>query len=352
VILRLFGFLTRKNFARCGRFGFAKTVTMATLFVASSILFFTVTSTAWALDNNDLPPSHSVTSQMYATGFEFAEGPTFDRDGNLYVVNYRGNGNIGKITPDGKASIFCVLSKIAPVDDNRQPKANGLKIDSERRLVVADAGTGRLLRISPDGSEAEVLADRWNGTALRSVNDVALDQSGNIYFTDPGGSSVDKPTGSVYRYNIETKKVSRLVTGLAFPNGLAITPDQKHLCIAESQKFRILIYDLLPKEKVGPQRVLCTFPEKTVGKIKGGKFEPDGLIFDAKGRLYVAMFNGGVINVVDLKTGKLLRQYDAGGDQATNCHFHGPYLYITIAAKEAVFRLKLNVSGFAYNGVE
>ena len=75
---------------------------------------------------------------------------------------------------------------------------------------------------------------------------------------------------------------------------------------------------------------------------------PDGMIFDAAGRLYVATWTGGVINVVEVPSGKLLRQYDAGGKQSTNCHFHGGYLYMTVAAKEAVFRLKLGVDGFDY----
>jgi sugar lactone lactonase YvrE len=72
------------------------------------------------------------------------------------------------------------------------------------------------------------------------------------------------------------------------------------------------------------------------------------LIFDNAGRCYVGMWTGGVINVVEVPSGKLLRQYDAGGGKATNCHFFGPHLYVTIAAKEAVFRLKLDVDGHRY----
>jgi len=297
----------------------------------------------------DLPPSHSVPPQLYATGFEFAEGPAIDRDGNLFVVNYRANGNIGRITQDGTAGVFCVLDKLSPVED-RQSRANGLKIDSEGRIIAADAGAARLLRIAADGSAAELLADRCEGVRFNAINDVALDLEGNIYFTDPGGSSREEPIGSVYRYDINTKKVTRLDTELAFPNGVAVTPDQKHLCVGESQQFRILIYDLTEEGEVKNRRTLITFPEKTEGIIKGGKFSPDGFVFDAKGRLYAAMWNGGVINVVSVPEGKLLRQYDAGGTRSTNCHFHGPYLYTTVASKEAVFRLKLNVQGFAYSG--
>jgi sugar lactone lactonase YvrE len=60
------------------------------------------------------------------------------------------------------------------------------------------------------------------------------------------------------------------------------------------------------------------------------------------------MWVGGVVNVVDVPSGALLRQYNAGGPQATNCHFQGSYLYTTVAAKEAVFRLKLGVRGDPY----
>ena len=91
-----------------------------------------------------------------------------------------------------------------------------------------------------------------------------------------------------------------------------------------------------------------TYNRPFASKIRS--FQPDGLIFDAKGRLYVGMWTGGFINVVDVSRGQLVRQYDAGGGKATNCHFHNGYLYTTVAAKEAVFRLKLDVEGFDYNG--
>jgi len=306
-----------------------------------------------AQEHGDLPASHSVQPELYATGFEFAEGPALDKAGNLFVVNYRAGGNIGRISPDGTAGVFCDLRKLVPLE-GRHVRANGLKIDSQGRLVAADSGAGRLLRIAADGSSVEVLADRCEGKRFNSINDVALDPAGNIYFSDPGGSSAEKPIGSVYRYDITTAKVSQLATALAFPNGLGVIPDKrhpkrKHFCVAESARFRILIYDLSADGKPANRRVLIDFPTETRGNIIGGKFGPDGMIFDAAGRLYSAMWTGGVINVVEVPSGRLLRQYDAGGSRATNCHFHAGYLYVTVAAKEAVFRLKLGVEGFDYN---
>jgi gluconolactonase len=294
-----------------------------------------------------------VKPELYATGFEFAEGPAFDASGNLFVVNYRGNGKIGRIAPDGTASVYCDLRQTAPAPaKGRQAQANGLKVDRQGRVIAADAGGGRVLRLAqPDPGKppaVEVLADSFEGKPFDAINDVALDLAGNVFFSDPGSSNAKHPTGSVYRYDAANGKITKLDTGLAYPNGLAVTPDQKQLCLAESELHRVLIYDLAPDGRVSNRRVLIDFLPKSEGNVTGDVIVPDGMIFDAAGRLYVATWTGGVINVVDVPSGRLLRQYDAGGKNATNVHFFGGYLYTTVAAKEAVFRLKLGVDGFDY----
>ena len=312
---------------------------------------------AMADEHTDLPPSHSVKPELYATGFEFAEGPTFDDTGNLFVVNYRGNGRIGRIAPDGTALVYCDLRQATPAPaEGRQAQANGLKVDRRGRLIVADAGGGRILRIEsrPEKPPAvEVLADAFDGRPLSLPNDVALDLAGNIYFTDSGRRDTEEPTGAVYRYDVGARQLSCLDTDLAFANGLAVAPDQRHLCVAESRLYRVLIYDLAQDGRVSNRRILIDFPEQTEGDIVGGPLQPDGMVFDAAGRLYVAMFtaSGGVVNVVEVPTGKLVRQYDSGGAMSTNVHFFDRRLYTTVAGKEAVFRLKLGVEGFNYRRV-
>jgi gluconolactonase len=317
---------------------------VSTLLCLACVVFFD--DSVIAAEPPELPESFSVKPQLYATGFEFAEGPAFDNAGNLYVVNYRGNGKIGRITPTGQAGIWCDLAKIAPCE-GRNPQANGLKVDSEGSIIAADAGGGRMLRISADGKQADVLAERFEGSRFSAINDVALGPNA-IFFTDPGDSSEQKPTGSVYRYDNSSRLVSRIANDLAYPNGLAVTPDKKSLCVAESRRFRIMIYDLASDGTASNGRVLIEFPSSDRGTIRGGQYDPDGMIFDEFGRLYVAMWVGAIINVIEVPTGKLLRQYDAGGSKATNCHFHDDSLYVTVAANEAVYRLKLGVRGFDY----
>ena len=300
---------------------------------------------ARAVEPPDLPPSHSVHPSLYATGLAFAEGPALDAAGNLYVVNLSEKGTIGVIAPQGDATVLCDLRQVAPVK-GRKPQGNGLKIDREGWLIVADFGGGRLLRVAPDGTRVNVLADSFCGHRFRHINDVALDLAGNIFFTD----SPFVGRGSVYRYDIKTTRVTQLDTGRRFPNGVAVSPDQKHLCVSETFKRRILIYDLAPDGGVMNCRVLVHL-KGSCGKRPRLTCMPDGMVFDQAGRLYVAMYGGGVVNVVDVPSGRLVRQYCAGGSRVTNCHFHGEYLYLTVDAEKAVFRLDLGVPGFDYTGV-
>ncbi len=295
----------------------------------------------------ELPPSHSVVPVLYATGFEFAEGPAFNKKGDLFVVNYRGKGKIGRIERDGTASVFVDLNAKLPVE-GKFSQANGLKVDRDGSLLAADSFAPRVLRIAADGSSVELLCDQCDGQPFRGVNDVCLDRAGHIYFSDPVGSGHDNPIGCIYRFDPATHLVTRLIEGLAFPNGLAVTPDQRHLCFAESQEYRVWIYDIV-EGGLAHGRVLISFPRQDEGEFKGGQAEPDGMIFDQQGRLYVAMYGGGVVNVIDVDAGKLTRQFEAGGQNATNCHFFDRQLYVTTADKEAVFRLDLGVNGFDYN---
>lgn len=296
----------------------------------------------------DLPADRDATPAMYATGFALASGLAVDQAQNLLVANYRVLGTIGRIAKDGTASVLCDLREMAPVE-RADPLPAGMKLDSDERSIVADSGTGRLLRIERDGSRVDVLADRCEGRRLIRVQDVALDLARNIYFCDLGAEDAGESPGSILRLSSNTGKTTLLDDQLDRPSGVGVTPDQDRLCVAESGKNQILIYDLSNEGTVGKRRVLVKLPSSKSSADRSGD-RPRGMIFDQAGRLYVTVTSGFVF-VIDVDKRRLIRQYPAGGEQATGCHFHGGYLYTAIASKEAVFRFQLGVEGFSYNAV-
>jgi gluconolactonase len=314
------------------------------LFVGLAVPSFVI-----AAEPPALPAPSIIEAQLFATGFEFAEGPAFDRRGNLYVVNYRRRGTIGRITPDGAASILVDLVERLPADGTHVPSCNGLKIDNDGNLIGAETGTSQIIRISADGKRVDVLVRDVDGQRLKGLNDVALDPAGNIYFSNPGQKHV-------YRFSPRPPRVERLNPEPIGSNGLGVTPDGKHLVTADSANMRLMILDLVDGKGTN-QRVLTSFlpptapaaSEEELKKLKEDLGVPDGLVFDEFGRLYVAMWTGAVVHVVDVPSGKVLASYNAGGSKATNLHFFHGDLYVTVAAKEAVFRLPLGIRGWRYS---
>ncbi|HEV7224338.1 MAG TPA: SMP-30/gluconolactonase/LRE family protein [Pirellulales bacterium] len=297
-----------------------------------------------------LPAPSGIKPTMYCTGFAFAEGPAIDRDGNLYVVNYREWGTIGKITPEGAASILVDLRKKLPAEGDRLPSCNGLKIDDDGNLIGAETGTSQVVRISKDGQKVEVLAREVDGARLKGLNDVALDPQGNIYFANPGQRNV-------YRINKRDGSIDRLNSEPIGSNGIGVTPDGKYLVTADSEGIRLMILDLI-EGKGQNQRELISFkpigtpenltPEES-RKLTEKVGVPDGFVFDESGRLYVGMWTGKVVHAIEVPSGKLLATYPAGGSHATNVHFFGGDLYVTVAANEAVYKLPLGIRGWRYS---
>lgn len=259
----------------------------------------------------------------------FAEGPIFDRQGTLYFVNYQTLGTIGRRAPDGTVSVWV----------HTGGQANGLKVDGEGNVIVADYGGKRILRVHPTTRHIETLTDECGGQGYRGPNDVCLDRAGNVYFTDPTGSSAESPIGAVYRIAMtadgDVGSVDRIAEGLAFPNGLAVSPDGKRLYVAESDTNRLLCWDLGADGSVANKRTIIEFSTPTL----------DGIMFDEAGRLWIARWTSQTVDVVDVEKGELLKSYPAGGDQVTNLCWWGTSLYLTVAGQRSIHRLEVGVRG-------
>jgi gluconolactonase len=207
-----------------------------------------------------------------------------------------------------------------------------MKADRQDRLVVADYGGRRLLRIGPD-KRVETLADSFKGQPFNNPNDVCLDRAGNIYFSDPQGQ--DKGSvGAISRYST-TGQLTRLHTGLQYPNGLVVAPDQKTLYVAETWTRSVVAFDLSADGTLAKQRLVHRFPTPTV----------DGLAVDEHGRIWVARLGNKSVDVI-APAGKVLASYPVGGDRVTNLAWWDRSLYVTVAGKAgALYRLDVNVRG-------
>ena len=282
-----------------------------------------------------LPDPDAVHTAVVQEDITFAEGPALDVDGNLFFVNYQRSGTIGKRAPDGTTSVFVDLQEALPADGARKSVCNGLKVLVDGSLLGADAGGGRLIRISRDGREVRVLADSLHGERFEAVNDVAVCRNGDYYFTIPSQHRA-------LRYNTKVEEVQLLVElEEGSPNGIGVTPDHHHLLINDSGLRRIWIADLV----VGQARDLRVFFDFKAEGIAG---LPDGMVFDRTGRVYVAMWNGGVVHVFSVPQGRLLETYKVDGTRPTNVHFSAGDLYVTLADRHRIDKLSLGIEGWGY----
>ncbi|MCO5220148.1 MAG: SMP-30/gluconolactonase/LRE family protein [Thermomicrobiales bacterium] len=264
---------------------------------------------------------------VLASGFDTLEGPAFDRHGNLFFVDWERH-SILRRTPDGEVREFYNTSGIPA----------GLAFHPDGSLWVADEGEHihGLLRITPD-AEANIIVNEYQGKPLNGANDLVFDKDGNVYFSDPWETSAANPVGGFYRYTIDGE-LQQLDTGLAFPNGVALTHDGQFVMLAETYRDRILRYRIDPDGAVGPREVWANTSQPSGG---------DGMAFAEDGNLYVAHHGAGAVDIFD-PTGKQVGSISVPGKSTTNCAFGGPNrktLVITECETGSLYAIDLDVSG-------
>ena len=310
-------------------------MTVKIRFAIALLLTFPTTSAVRAAE---LPGNDEVQPQQLLVVPEYSEGVVFDHDGNGYISHGK---TITKFSLDGQHKPWAVTG--AP---------NGHKILADGTHLVCDASQHAVLRLSADGKLLDPASKECDGKPLRGPNDLTLDTpNGGFYFTDPGGSGLENLIGTLHY--VDAKGVThQLDDGLAFPNGVVLTPDGKKLLMAESQKNRVLMYDVVAPGKVANRKVFAELPKKETeqGQVDN---QPDGMCLDAVGNLYVAHYGMRQVQVLSPE-GKLIRRYGGGNLTTSNVAFGGPkmdQLFVTGAlgpeqgSKGAVFRLDLGVKG-------
>ncbi len=271
----------------------------------------------------------SAVWQKVADELEFPEGPAWDGERYVYFSNCRGNW-IGQ-TDGINTTRFLKTTSDTPVFG----KTNGLTF-YHGYLFACDFGLPAILKIALNGV-VETYINSINGKPLNRPNDLAFDRQGNLFFTDPAEYNCDKPDGRVVRIAANAGTVTIVQDSMAFPNGIAFSPDEKFLYVAESACERVVRFKVSRRGTLIDKRIFVNLP--------GG--DPDGLAVDAEGNLYIAHFGGGAVFVVNPE-GKIIRRIIAPGKKPSNLEFAGPdskTLYMTEVETNTLYRLPVKIPG-------
>ena len=298
-------------------------------------------------------------AEKVAGGFnKWTEGPAWTRKGSLIFAEIPAN-NIDLWTPGKGSHVFIHPSGYEGSDayGGPEPGSNGMTLDPKGRVTVAGharRNVWRLETLDPKG-QITVLADSYEGKKLNSPNDVVYRSDGSLYFTDPpyglrtqgdDDPAKEQKLNGVFRIVDATKqkpgappdhaKIQLIIKDLPRPNGIAFSPDEKILYIADSGKHVWMKYPVNADGSVGEGTV---FFDANIDKTPGS---PDGIRVDKNGNLYGSGPGGVWIlspegkHLGTVKIPEVVSNV-AWGDA------DGKTLYIT--ASTSLYRIKLNATG-------
>jgi gluconolactonase len=288
--------------------------------------------------------------EKLAGGLIWCEGPTWIKDGGYVLFSDIPRNSVMKWKEGEGLSLFMRPSGYTGVVPyGREPGSNGLLVDPQGRVVFCEHGDRRVSRLEPGGGK-RTLVDNYQGKRLNSPNDAVYKSNGDLYFTDPPyglPENYDDPRREldfcgVYRL-AKNGELTLLTTEMTRPNGIAFSPDEKTLYVAQSDPAAALwrAFDVKPDGTLGTSRV---FFDATAWVKEGKKGLPDGMDVDEAGNVF-ATGPGGVH--VFAPDGTVLGTFDT--DEPTgNCCWgdDGRVLYIT--ANWYLVRARLSTKGLRF----
>ena len=265
--------------------------------------------------------------ERLATGFVFTEGPLWHPDGFYYFVDIR-RSNLHRLTPGKEPELVRANTG----------EGNGTTFDLQGRLVICEGGNRRVTRWSA-GGPSEILMDRFEGKRLNRPNDVVCKSDGSIYFTDPGLrvplAERELPSAGVYR--IAPDGTTTLVADCEYPNGLAFSPDERVLYVANTRWTQYI--HALELDAGGGLVRRRIFADMSSDETDG---VPDGMKVDVEGRVFCTGPGGTWVFAPDGTRLGIIRTPDV----PANLAFGGSDLRtLFFTARTSVYTLRMKVPG-------
>ncbi|MFV0294555.1 MAG: SMP-30/gluconolactonase/LRE family protein [Hyphomicrobiaceae bacterium] len=258
----------------------------------------------------------------------FLEGPSFDRDKNLMMVEIA-HGRILKLSPSGDWSTVTQYAGLP----------NGLKIHKDGRLFVTDRQHG-IMVVDPVNGKVETFIGRDRLPGFKGPNDLVFTSNGDLYFTDQGETGLNDPTGRVFRHVAASGKLECLIDNVPSPNGLVFDPKEETLYLAVTRANAVWRLPLREDRSVNRAGLFC--------QLIGG-WGPDGLASDTDGNVIVAHAGGAQVWVWSPMGLPLYKVVACdGGLMTTNIAYGGKdnrTLFITNSLANNVLAAELPVPG-------
>ena len=250
------------------------------------------------------------------------EGPAFDKNGNLYVVNFQKDGTIGLVKPDGAVELFVTLPEGST--------ANAIQFDSKGNMYLADFTGHNVLKVDMKTKKIDVYV---HNSSFNQPNDLCINKKDQLFASDPnwqGGK------GKLWRIDKGGKAVL-LNDQMGTTNGIALSPDEKTLYVNESVQRKIWSFTVDKKGNLSNKTLFAEFQD----------FGFDGMKCDNQGNLYVARYGKGVIAVLD-SNGKLIREVELKGKRCSNLVFgglNGKLVFVTLQDRKGMEKFRNDIPG-------
>ncbi len=266
-------------------------------------------------------------AERLATGFVFTEGPLWHPDGFYYFVDVRAS-MLYRITPGRPHEVV----------REKTGGGNGTTFDLQGRLILCEGDNRRVTRRALD-DRFEVLVDRFEGKRLNRPNDVVCRSDGSIYFTDPGlrVPLAEREVEHAGVYRIAPDGAVSLVADFEYPNGLAFSPDERLLYVANTRWAQYIhVLELDADGRMARRRIFADMSSDETDGV------PDGMKVDVEGRVYCTGPGGTWVFAPDGTRLGVIRTPEV----PANLAFGGPDLQtLFFTARTSVYTLRAKVPG-------